>query len=124
MRGGYLTLDLREIKDTSGEHKIIKKGIYKYIHNTSKPIEIILPRELVNKINIVNKGKGTLCNTFRVNFTNLRETSDLGERGGGEIFIPIIYDEYYDEVKDENSIGYGYYKCVISSNDEIYLGEI
>ena len=51
MRGGYLTLDLRELKDTSGESRIIKKGIYKYIHNTSKPIEIILSQELVNKIN-------------------------------------------------------------------------
>lgn len=121
MTGGYLTLDLREIKDTTGEYKIIKKGIYKYILNTNKPIEIILPRELVNK---VNQGRGTLCNTFRINFTNLRADSELGDRGGQQLFLPIIYDENYDEVKDVYSIGYGYYKCVITSNDEIYLGEI
>ena len=29
MSSGYLTLDLREIKDTGDNYKIIKKGIYK-----------------------------------------------------------------------------------------------
>ena len=38
MTGGYLTLDLREIKDTSG--RLYKKGIYNYILNTNKPIEV------------------------------------------------------------------------------------
>ena len=120
MRGGYLTLDLREIKNT--DDVLIKKGIYNYILNTNKPIEVIVSKEFIE--GFMGNEKGVLCNTFRINFTNLRETSDLGERGGSEIFLPIIYDENYDEVKDVLSIGYGYYKCVITSNDEIYLGEI
>ena len=121
MCGGYLTLDLREIKGIGQEYGINKKGIYKYIHNTNKPIEIILSRDIANK---VNRGKGTLCNTFRINFTNLKVDSELGDRPGNELFLPILYDENYDEVKDVNSIGYGYYKCVITSNDKIYIGEI
>ena len=121
MTGGYLTLDLREIKNTGYEYRIIKKGIYKYILNTNKPIEIILSRDFINK---VNSSVGTLCNTFRVNSTKLLAESEFGLVSGSVLRLPIIYNENYNQANDIESISYGYYKCEITPNDEIYISVI
>lgn len=122
MSGGYLTLDLRELKDYYG--KIYKKGIFKYIHNTTKPIEIILPKFIIDNIKEYTT-RPNIGNTFRINLTEFNSE-------GGEFYInddmivfPIAYDDIYDSVKDVHYLGYSYgFKCMIYKDDTITLGEI
>ena len=67
MRGGYLTLDLREL--TNAIDKLYKKGIYNYILNTNKPIEILISQGAINEF--IGDNKGVLCKNFRVNLSEL-----------------------------------------------------
>ena len=120
MSSGYLTLDLRELKDTIST--LYKKGIYNYILNTNKPIEILISQGAINEF--LGSNKGVLCKTFRVNLTELLENSNFGVTEQG-LCLPIGYHENHDEVKDVYSIGYdNTIKCVITPNDEIFLQEI
>ena len=119
MSGGYLTLDLREIKDTSGV--LIKKGIYNYILNTYKPIEVLVSQELID--NFMGNEKGVLCKTFRINLTELLENSEYGVTQQG-INLPVGYHENYDETKKIRSIGLALFRLVITKNDEISFQEI
>lgn len=120
MTGGYLTLDLRELTNTID--KLYKKGIYNYILNTNKPIEILISQVVINEF--LGNNKGVLSKTFRVNLSELLETSNFGVTAQG-LYLPIGYHENHDEVKDVYSIGYSnILRCVITPNDEIFLQEI
>lgn len=121
MTGGYLTLDLRELKDYYG--KIYKKGIFKYIRNTTKPIEIILPKFIIDKIKEYTT-RPNIGNTFRINLTEFIGVTEF-LINDVKIVLPIAYDDIYDEVKDVHYIGYSYvFKCTINNDDTIELGEI
>lgn len=119
MSGGYLTLDLRKLKDTSGV--LYKKGIYNYILNTNKPIEVLVSQEIID--NFMGNEKGVLCKTFRINLTELLVNSDYGVFEQG-IYLPVGYHENYDETKNIRSIGFALFRIVITKNDEITFAEI
>lgn len=121
MRGGYLTLDLRELK--SNDDVIHKKGIFKYILNTTKPIEIILPKFIIDRMKEVTK-RTTIGNTFRINLTEFLSDTDFCI-SDNSIILPIAYNDLYDEVKDAHYIGYSYsFICTINNDDTITLGEL
>lgn len=121
MSGGYLTLDLRELKDY--QDIIYKKGIFKYIRNTTKPIEIILPKFIIDKIKEYTK-RPNIGNTFRINLTQFSDVTDFYITDES-IVVPIAYEDIYDTTKDVHYIGYSYYfKCTINNDDTITLGEI
>ena len=88
MTGGYLTLDLREIKN-SGD-VLIKKGIYNYILNTYKPIDVIVSKEIID--DFMGNEKGVLCKTFRINLTELLDNSIYGI-SETQISLPLGYHE-------------------------------
>lgn len=119
MRGGYLTLDLREIKDTSVI--LYKKGIYNYILNTDKPIEVLVSQEFIDEF--MGNEKGVLCKTFRINLTELLVNSNYGVFEQG-INLPVGYHENYDESKSTRSIGFALFRVVISKNDTITIAEL
>lgn len=121
MTGGYLTLDLRELKDYYGV--IHKKGIFKYIRNTTKPIEIILPKFIIDNIKEYTT-RPNIGNTFRINLTQFSGVTDF-HINDNEIVFPIAYEDIYDEVKDVHYLAYSYgFKCTIYKDDTITLGEI
>ena len=119
MRGGYLTLDLREIKDTTDV--LTKKGIYNYILNTNKPIEVLVSQEFIE--GFMGNEKGVLCKTFRINLTELLTNSNYGVTEQG-INLPVGYHENYDEVKNIRSIGLALFRVVITKDDTITIAEI
>ena len=118
MRGGYLTLDIREIKDTSV--RLYKKGIYNYILNTNKPIEVIVSKEFIE--GFMGNEKGVLCNTFRINLTELLDNSVYGI-SETQISLPLGYHENYDESKNTRSIGLALFKLLIHNDDTITIAE-
>lgn len=119
MTGGYLTLDLSKLKDTSGV--MYKKGIYNYILNTHKPIEVIVSQEMIDTF--MGNEKGVLCKTFRINLTELLQNSDYGVFEQG-INLPIGYHENHDVEKNVNSIGFALFRVVITKDDTITFAEI
>ena len=121
MSSGYLTLDLRGVN--SYYDVIYKKGIFKYIRNTTKPIEIILPKFIIDKIKEYTN-QPYIGNTFRINLTQFNSGSDFYVTDE-TIVLPIAYEDIYDNVKDIHFLGYSsYFKCSINNDDTIVLGEI
>lgn len=55
MTGGYLTIDLSDLKGNQlPTEGIYKKGIYNFIKNTDKPIYLKLPNWIIKKVEVDN----------------------------------------------------------------------
>lgn len=55
MTGGYLTIDLSDLKGNQlPTEGIYKKGIYNFIKNTNKPIYLKLPNWIIKKVEVDN----------------------------------------------------------------------
>ena len=119
MTGGYLTLDLRGLKNT--QDKIVKKGIFNYIRDTKKPIKVILPEWFINYVISTEtqvKFVGSICD---IELTLIGDGSDFGYDDYG-VYLPIFSSYTHNETLANDYSYLNSYHLHISKEDELSLG--
>ena len=120
MSGGYLTLDLRGLKNQGD--KIVKKGIYKYILNTKKPIEVILPEWFINYVISNQTGVKFIGSTYKIQLALIDNGKDYGFDSNG-LSLPVFSSFVYNQTLDDHYENLNIYYIYISKEDELSLGE-
>lgn len=119
MSGGYLTLDLRKLKDRND--KIVKKGIYKYITKTKKPIRVILPEWFINYVISTETEVKFLGSTYEIELTLVSASSDFGYDDYG-VYLPIFSSYKNNATLNDDYNYFNKYYINISKEDELSLG--
>lgn len=125
MTGGYLTIDLSNLKGNELPTKeIYKKGIYNFIKNTTKPIYLKLPDWIIKKVetdnNLLNVGKYVFIQPY---FDS--SSSDFGYTDAS-ITLPIVWGKSKENINNMEYEFYGYYSYYIQfyKDDSITISEL
>ena len=123
MRGGYLTIDLSDLKGNQlPTEGIYKKGIYKKKKNTDKPIYLKLPNWIIKKIevdnNLLNVGKYVFIQPY---FDT--SSSDFGYTDAS-ITLPIVWGTSTENINGMDYQFFSYFSYYIEfyKDDSITIG--
>ena len=120
MSGGYLTLDLRGLKDF--QDKIVKKGIFNYIHDTKKPIRVILPEWFINYVTSNVTETKFIGSIYDIELSLIDSGNDYGY-SQYDLCLPVFASYVYNETLADSYRNLNKYFVKISKKDELSVGE-